>query len=477
MGARRARVALVQAPVFDIWTPSNALAMLSALLRGAGLDARIHDASIAVHKTLSRRAGTPLTREDFMVAVEDRDAVDPLLLEQAERVLEGEPDVAAFSILYRTEAATLRMAEHIKRLAPRCKVVLGGAQCLRENMAYELAAHPAVDAVVVGEADRSAVDFFSRFDPGAETAPRAAGVLTKEDGAIFDGGEAEVVEDLDSLPFMDFSGFDMDDYAGNKLFMYASRGCVRKCAFCTHILQHKTFRVMSPERVVAEIRQQLADYPGRNLVVFSDSLINGHVRNLKALAERLIELRADRLVSHRGLDFGWEAMAIIHPTLTAALLKRLQLSGCRQLAYGLESASQKVVDLMQKNFRVADAERVIRDTAAAGIVAELFIMVGFPGETEADFQLTLDFIERNAEHLGGVAVSYCEVQKGSELERRAGELGMRVPLEDGRHWVSRDGSNTLATRMDRARRVYELVARLGLSINMPPTEERLAARR
>jgi hypothetical protein len=120
---------------------------------------------------------------------------------------------------------------------------------------------------------------------------------------------------------------------------------------------------------------------------------------------------------------------------------------------------------MRKKFRVAEAEAVIRDTHRAGIVPQLFIMAGFPGETEADFQETLDFIERNAEFIGGIMVSFCEIQKGSHLDRHVAEYDVRLPLTDRTHWVSKDGSNTYEVRRDRCARASRLIERLGLSIN------------
>lgn len=461
--SRRLRVALAQAPLYDASTPSNALALLSAHLKRAGLSPAVFDAALPAREALSRAAGRDLLLIDDCAAQARArpDVVAAVLDREADRILAGRPDLVGFSVLTMAEEHSLGLARRIKARSPSTLVVLGGAQCLRETRAFELAAEEGVDGVVLGEADETFPRLAAALSPGAAQVPLMPGVLVRRGERVEDGGDAAPVEDLDALPFLDFSGFDMDRYQGDRIFLSTARGCVRKCSFCTHIVHHKTFRVMSPERTVAEIRHHLDAYPGRSLVEFNDSLVNGDVRRLARLSDLLIDFRTERLARRR-LDFGWSGMAILHPTMSPALLKKLRWGGCVALKYGFESASQRVVDRMQKDFRVTDAEKIIRDTRAAGIAPLIFVLVGYPGETEQDFLMTLDFIERNADVLGGVMISTSEIQKGSHLDRHAGEYGVRLPLSDRVAWTSTDGLNTPEVRADRVRRAAAVVERAGI---------------
>jgi radical SAM superfamily enzyme YgiQ (UPF0313 family) len=334
---------------------------------------------------------------------------------------------------------------------------------MRENLGLAFIRHPAVDVVMLGEADLSTPRFFQKWEAERNPLPRIPGVLVKHGGQIVDGGEPEQVEDLDTLPFLDFSGFNLEDYSHNKIYLSTSRGCVRQCSFCTHIIQHKVFRTMSPQRTVAEIKHHLQDRPNGCLVEFNDSLINGDVRRVAEIADLLIDYRSERLLTHPGSDFGWSGMAILHPTLTLAMLRKMRWGGCRRLHFGLESGSQKMIDLMRKNFRLSDAVEIIKNAHKAGIGAHLFLLVGFPGETESDFQMTLDFVERHAPYLFGASVSFCEIQKASHLDRHAADYDVRLPVEDPTRWVSRDGSNNYDVRIERTRRAMDLIAKLGLS--------------
>jgi anaerobic magnesium-protoporphyrin IX monomethyl ester cyclase len=365
----------------------------------------------------------------------------------------------------------LRLADKLKAKDPSCRVVFGGAQCLRENMAFEFIKHPSVDAVALGEADLSFPAFLKALSPGAAQLPAAPGMLVKRGADVIDGGEPPVIEELDELPYLDFSGFDLSRYDSNSLFLSTTRGCVRKCSFCTHIVGQKVYRTMSAARTVAEIRRQMDLYPQRNTVEFTDSLINGNVRRLAEMSDMLVDYRLERVAKNRrgNWDFGWVGMAIIHPTMTPGLLRKMRHAGCVQLRYGFESASQKVLDSMQKKVDMRDAETVIRDTHRAGIGVFLYTLVGFPTETEADFQMTLDFIERNASYITTVGVSACEIQKGAHMDLNPGLYGIKEPLEDRLRWVTVDGSNTYEVRQERMARMNRLIDRLSLRAQEFPT--------
>jgi len=460
------RVSLVQAPVFDHRTPSNALALLAALLKRENIETRIHDANKCISSKFEEMLSGKINDARTLTPVfgHHKDTMERLLDEEATHILASDPDAVGFSVLARTEKHSLDLARRIKRERPSTRIIFGGAQCLRENLAEEFIRHQAVDAVALSEADISFPTFLRSLKDGGSGLRATPGMLVKENGGIVDGGDPPAVADLDSLPFLDFEQFDLEAYNGDILYLSTTRGCVRKCSFCTHILGQKVYRTMSAKRTVAEIRHQIDLHPERRIIEFNDSLVNGNVRRLAEIADLLIDYRLERVTTgrHASKDFGWLGMAILHPTMTPELLRKLRFSGCIKLKYGMESASQKVLDSMQKKLRVADAERVIFDTWRAGISVFLFILVGFPTESESDFQQTLDFIERNVKFIDHVGVSSCEIQKGSHMDAHPELYGIKTPIEDRLRWSTSDGRNRYEIRQDRLGRMQKLLRRLNL---------------
>lgn len=461
-------VVLVQPPSFDWLGPSNGLALIQAHLRAAGYRPRVLDSSMRVYKALTRRLGRRFTEHaQFHAALKTEAAwARARLSREVDELLSYEPDVAAFAVLTYTESWSLRMAAELKRRRPDVKVVFGGPQCLRENSAEEHARSPHVDAVMLGEADVSFVEYLKALERGSRPARPIRGVLLKDaSGRLVDGGDEKAVRELDALPYLDFTGFPMADYKGDTIFINTTRSCVRRCRFCTHFLMQKRYAVMSPERTVAEVRHHLRTFPKRRKIIFSDSLVNGDVGRLSALAERLVDFRLESLYREGGrANFTWGGMAILHPTMTPRLLRRLRASGCSMLSYGLESGSQRIVDAMDKRFRLEDAEKVIRATKEAGIKARAYLQCGFPGETEADFLETLRLVERNAPWLDQVSISFAEIYKGSQLDLRPGSFGIKTPVRDRTRWISADGKSTYAVRRDRCRRLSRLARRCGVGV-------------
>jgi radical SAM superfamily enzyme YgiQ (UPF0313 family) len=223
--------------------------------------------------------------------------------------------------------------------------------------------------------------------------------------------------------------------------MFASRGCYARCTFCTEWSQWVKFRWRSAANVVAEMERDVEKWNPKYISI-EDSLINGNLKVFEEMCDLLIK---------RQVPISWGGKARIHHRMDLDFLKKAKAAGCGGMTFGLESGSQAVVDHMRKRLNLDVAEQVIRDCHRAGLSIGCFFIAGYVTETEADFQSTLDFIERNHPyitwfHTGGGLV----ITRGSELERRGPELGIIMPEDspDG-HWRSVDGSNTIEVRRRR----------------------------
>jgi hypothetical protein len=145
-------------------------------------------------------------------------------------------------------------------------------------------------------------------------------------------------------------------------------------------------------------------------------------------------------------------------------MNRLRRSGLRSVIYGVESGSPRVLGLMNKNFAIETAEKVLRDTHEAGILTTGNFMFGFPGEKEEDFAMTLDFLRRNAASLDRAYASatFTSVEEYSYLAERKAEFGIRPSDEHNLYWETVDGTNNYLVRQDRYERFRKLAISLGI---------------
>ncbi len=134
----------------------------------------------------------------------------------------------------------------------------------------------------------------------------------------------------------------------------------------------------------------------------------------------------------------------------------MKKSGCVSLAYGVESGSPFVLKDMRKNMNLDEVKRIIRDTKRAGIQASCFFLIGYPTETEEDFQLTLSFIEENAEYIHRFdQITGCHIEEDSYLGLNLDKYGITFK-EDG--WHSQ--CSTPRIRMERLERFRMVATRL-----------------
>ncbi|MDX6768731.1 MAG: radical SAM protein [Elusimicrobiota bacterium] len=465
----RPTVHLVQAPAWGPDTPPYGLAVLKAYLTAQGFPTTAADWNLSLFQAADAalRAQWEWGQALFWTSQEPVEralagplgpAVERLVAEAAA----GGARVFGFSVVYTNERATLALARRLKAARPDAVVVLGGPQAAKAAGGLALAADPAVDFVVDGEGEVTFVELLRALESGGDPAA-VPGLLLRRDGLVRDTGKRPLLRDLDALPPADYADFDLSAYAGLRVPVSISRGCPNRCAYCYEVAYWETFRTRKGAAVAAEALELHARYgrlPGF-LLSFHDSLVNGHIGELRRFAEALVAA---------GRPVPWSANAVVRKEMTPELLRLLAASGCRELIFGLETASTPLMLSVGKVLaRDADAGRLVRDTREAGIATVLNFMFGLPGETEEDFNLTLEFVRDHKAWISQVSPCHalCLFPKGTTGRADPAALGIRY-LDDGEHnWESLDGTNTLPVRMDRFERFIALAYGLDIPCTRP----------
>lgn len=111
---------------------------------------------------------------------------------------------------------------------------------------------------------------------------------------------------------------------------------------------------------------------------------------------------------------------------------------------------------MRKNIDLEEAKRIIKDTRRAEIQPSCFFMIGYPTETEEDFQMTLDFIKENSEFIHRFdQVIGCHIEEDSHLGLNPDKY--KIAFKEG-GWHSNE--STPEIRKERLGRFRELARRL-----------------
>jgi radical SAM superfamily enzyme YgiQ (UPF0313 family) len=319
----------------------------------------------------------------------------------AARILDYRPDVVGFSATTISITNAARIARDLKGRVPDVTTVVGGPHV---SAAPEptLAAFRELDYGIIGEGETSFFDFLDRLREGRDWSNCPGLAYRDARGGVVANPRSPYLTDLDALPLPAWDlvpGFPHRFHPS--LFSYrrspvatlvTSRGCPFSCAFCDRSTSGKLGRYHSTESVLRHCRH-LLDLGVRHIIFYDDLFT--------VKKKRVVELCEAFLSS--GFDFSWNCNS--HPNLldfeTLRLMKR---AGCWQIAYGIESGSQRILDVVKREVRLPRMRETLRMTRAAGIRAKGYLMIGHPTETIETLEETLSFL-REAE------LDLCQVTK------------------------------------------------------------------
>jgi len=177
-----------------------------------------------------------------------------------------------------------------------------------------------------------------------------------------------------------------------------SRGCVRACTFCDVAKMWPKFRFRDGKSVAQEVLKHHQDVGACNFHIV-DSLINGSLKSFRDFNIEMIKLKKDYPTL---ADFSYNGMFIIRDkkSHTEELFALMQQAGCESLAIGIETGSDRLrIDDINKKFTNADLDYHLEMCQKYKIRNAFLMFVGFPTETDEDFEQTLHMLDRYQKYL------------------------------------------------------------------------------
>ncbi|MCX5694688.1 MAG: radical SAM protein [Candidatus Omnitrophica bacterium] len=466
------KVVLILTPSWGIETPPLGIALLAASLRKRGFKVQVFDFNVRFHNQQKER-GLWKGEEDLHWESESDIAKfvkenNELLNSFASEVCLTDAQVIGFSIYNTTWRLSVELARRIKEKDKNRILIFGGQRCYPVQAAEGLINNDPVDAVVMGEGEEVLVELIDKIDK-LKRIEFCPGVFYKKGGRVIDCGRRPAVANINKLPFPDFSDYNLADYDNpHQLSILSNRGCPYPCVFCSTKLFWAGFRSMNGQRMFSEIDYQLSHHKEVNFFTFNDHVVNADMRALTDFCELVIDAKLNHRNSSSWEKLIWRGAAVIRDEMSADFMCKMQAAGCTELEYGIESASVAIRKLMNKPpYDLGVLRKVIRDTHSAGIRTRVNFMFGFPGETEDDFQETLNFLKENHIFFDQVHASetFCHIDPGTYLAGHLSQLGVSEKNFHPLYWESRDGRNTYPQRLRRHQEFCQLAVALGIPLS------------
>lgn len=493
MSERIKKIAVVASGPVSYTRMPAAAAFLAGVCESEKIDYEIFDLNILLRTELGQDTWIELATEadlasDFHSVKLDYLLKPHLLLADffervCIRIRDGQFDSLAMSVLsYKQHLWTTIFLQQLQKICPDIRVITGGPgigstymliNSMKVNLGRFLVDNDLSDYFVLGEGDI----IFRKFLLG-----EADGLPGFNSKNTLDTWQPQV-DDLDQTPHPSYRKFKFENYeffnGEPEITLTASRGCVRKCTFCDIGHLWKKFRTRSGSKVVDEMYKGYTEL-GVTKFWFNDSLINGSYKQFFDFLDCL-QKKQSQDPGFKNITYGGQLILRNQTTHSIRMYEMLSKTGGKFFQVGVESGSESVRDHMQKKFSNDDIYYHYEMCHKFGIQNWIFLTVGYPTETEKDFQDTLNLLTDLQKYLiddtiVGSSFTSMSVLENTPLAGMMAELDLLYTHNDSStpaqwHSASPGGINEYTKYLRWVRLGKHLIS-LGYRIN---AEARLAA--
>jgi radical SAM superfamily enzyme YgiQ (UPF0313 family) len=367
------------APAEPFWIPLG-FAYIGALLKKHGHDVHVFDR----HAAMARWGS-------------DYDRIDQAMLDTVKSFA---PDVVGFATISPLIHHVAHCAQILRKQFDG--MILAGGHHATAMPHLTLEKIPGLDGVGIGEGEESLLALAEGNPPDEIT-----GLLWRQNCHLNQDREnleltkpvAGRIKNLDSLPFPDFSLFDTAFYTRrtssiirgfymSTLTMLCSRGCSKRCSFCTESLVYGGgVRFHSAEYIIEMVERTLRQYPQVDGIYFHDNDFLIEPERAEHLCKKFIKTGLAK-------RFSW-AVQVRADRLEPVLLKLMKKAGCIKMEIGVEAATQNDLDFMQKDTTADINEKALRLCRETGISVHAYMLTKTADESLADLQTKLNWLKQN----------------------------------------------------------------------------------
>lgn len=341
-----------------------------------------------------------LRKEGFDVKIVDQRIDTKGWKKELESLVEQNPLYVGISSMTGTQIHhALKAASVVRRKDSKTPIVWGGVH--PSLMTLQTLEHPSVDVVVIGEGEMTAVDLADAYKNG-RTLETVKGIgFKKQDGQvkITDMRTPLALDQLPEMPYdlVDFDKYASIDFSGNferSISFESSRGCPWRCGFCyISSFYDSKWKVFSPQYVLDKLQEVVDKYRVKS-VYFVDDEMAIDTSRFEKIVDGMLERKLDISWGTQGIRIDtMERIMTRHPNL----LDKMYKSGNKQIEIGLESGSERILKLINKDITLPKMKEIINKltdfTKDKDITLHYNMMGGFPTETREEVEETVKWGE------------------------------------------------------------------------------------
>jgi anaerobic magnesium-protoporphyrin IX monomethyl ester cyclase len=336
-----------------------------------------------------------------------------------------QPDLVGISILTIGQMlAGMTLAHLVKQAGLQCHVTVGGPHIsmLREQLPQMPALFSLMDSAIVFDGELPLLRLVEALDGESD--------LSDVPNLIYKAGDQILTNPASPMPHKhanetndtpDFDGLPLTRYLAPELVLplRTAHGCYHGlCGFCNvGYGGGKGFHPLPVDQVLEQIETLRQEYGVRH-ISFAD----------EAIPPRTLRLLSAQLTAQDS-PIDWCGCARFERALSKSLLEMVSRGGGRMLLFGLETASERMIEHMVKGTRRETMSRILKESSQAGIWNHTFYFFGFPTETVEDAQDTIDFMYAHQASIHSASPGVFVLERYSPVYLDPARFGVRRILE------------------------------------------------
>lgn len=302
---------------------------------------------------------------------------------------EERPDLIGFTCLSPTINHIFKICQIIKEdLKLESTIVLGGIH--PTIFPEETLSSPYIDFAVIGEGEVTFSELVKTLKEKRTDFEKINGIYYKKNGKILKTPPRKFIADLDEIPFPALDLFNLKLYYSaptKKLTseqaspLLTSRGCAFDCIHCvSKSIWQRKIRYRSSDNIISEIEECINKYNIKEFSVLDDNFTLNQSRAME-FCQKVIKKK---------LPIAWICFSRADG-INDELTKIMAEAGCKKISLGLESGSQKILNLMRKQTTIEQGRKAVEIIRKNKILAHASFMIGNIGETKETAEETINF--------------------------------------------------------------------------------------
>lgn len=408
----------------------------------------------AVLKSIAEKAGFKCTTVDFNVLMvqyivnhqykfqlldffndnklhnECKKDIDEFFTKCLEVIKKCNPKILGISVFTLTSrAATTHLCTLVRQHLPDIQIIIGGAGIAAggagdTDYAKQLKQQNLIDDYITGDAELSFYEYLKGHK-------NYQGINSSDWNNL-------TMSDLASLPYPNYDDYKWHLYKELGLPITGSRGCVRNCKFCDYIEHWKKFTWRTADDLFAEIITQQQKYNISHFH-FSDSLINGNMKEYKLFVTKLAQHNATCEPQKR---ITWTSYFIFRSVnqFSEELWRLTALSGAVFLTVGIETFDEQIRIEIGKPFSNADIDFSLDMAEKYNIKVMLMFIVGHISETNAHIKTAKKWLDDRVRYKNNIIINFVStlvITPNTWYDRHQDKLGIM--------WINKDSDSDLSS--------------------------------